>query len=497
MTNNISYQESYLIDTDSYKVGHYLQYPPGTRSMFSYIESRGGEYDQTVFFGLQYYLKRYLTHRVTVEEVEEAKAFFEEHGEPFNYEGWMYIAQELKGKLPVRIRAVPEGSIVPTHNILVSIESTDPKVFWIVSWIETMLLRIWYPITVATRSHKIRQIILEALRVSADDPDTEINFKLHDFGSRGVSSQESAMIGGAAHLVNFMGSDTCVGVRMANKVYNRGKMSGWSIPAMEHSSVTSWGRMREVEAYRNMLRRTGKKGGLIACVSDSYDLWNACSKIWGEELKGEVVGSGCTVVIRPDSGHPASVVLKAAQLLEEKFGSTINTKGYRVLNNVRLIQGDGINEHSIQEILNNLLAHGFSITNIAFGMGGGLLQQLDRDTQKFAMKCSHIYRQPDGSEDSEVSLYELDGEELVSVDVYKDPITDHGKASKAGRLDLVYVFADQDTADPTVSGFYETVRLQPGSLRDPRSIMRIVFEDGEILVDDILDDIRARTKDEK
>jgi nicotinamide phosphoribosyltransferase len=477
-------EESYLIDTDSYKASHYLQYPPGTRSMFSYIESRGGEYNKTVFFGLQYYLKKYLSHRVTVEEVEEAKAFFEEHGEPFNYEGWMYIAKDLKGKLPVRIRAVPEGSVIPTHNILVSIESTDPKVFWIVSWIETMLLRVWYPITVSTRSHKIRQIILEALRVSADDPDAEINFKLHDFGSRGVSSQESARIGGAAHLVNFLGSDTCVGVRMANKVYNKGKMTAWSIPAMEHSSVTSWGKMREVEAYRNMLRKTGKKGGIIACVSDSYNLWNACSKLWGEELRGEVVGSGCTVVIRPDSGHPSTVVLRTAQLLEEKFGVTVNSKGYKVLNNVRIIQGDGINEHSIQEILNNLLDHGFSATNIAFGMGGALLQQHNRDTLKFAMKCSHIYRLPDGSETQDEVLYELDGEELVSVDVFKDPVTDHGKVSKAGRLDLI-----RDG-----SGNYQTIAI--GNLSaHPDTEMVDVFEDGKLLKEWNFDaDIRPRAK---
>lgn len=466
--NNAYCEENFLIDTDSYKVSHYLQYPPGTTSMFSYIESRGGEYNKTVFFGLQYYLKKYLTHRVTMAEVEEAKEFFEAHGEPFNYEGWKYIAEELGGKLPVRIRAVPEGSVVPTHNILVSIESTDPKAFWAVSWVETMLLRVWYPINVATRSHKIRQIIMEALQVSADDPEAEINFKLHDFGSRGVSSQESAAIGGAAHLVNFMGSDTVVGVRCANKFYNI-KMAGFSIPAMEHSSVTSWGRENEVQAYRNMLQKAAKPGGIIACVSDSYNLWNACSKLWGEQLKAEVIASGATVVIRPDSGNPPDVVLRTAQLLEEKFGVTVNSKGFKVLNNVRVIQGDGINEHSIQEILNRLLAHKFSATNIAFGMGGALLQQHNRDTLKFAMKCSHIYRSVHGI--------------ATSVDVYKDPVTDHGKVSKAGRLDLV-----KDR-----SGNYQTVVLGTADSA-PGSVMQLVFENGEVLVDDTFDAIRARAK---
>ena len=462
--NTNHFEENYLIDTDSYKASHYLQYPPNTVSMFSYIESRGGEYNKTVFFGLQYYLKRYLSHRVTVAEVEEAKEFFEAHGEPFNYEGWMYVAKELGGKLPVRIRAVPEGAVVPTHNILVSIESTDPKAFWAVSWVETMLLRVWYPINVATRSHKIRQIILEALRISADDPEAEINFKVQDFGSRGVSSQESAMIGGAAHLVNFMGSDTIVGVRCANKYYHS-KMAGFSIPAAEHSSITGWGKDHEVDAYRNMLKQFAKPGSLVAVVSDSYDLWNAITNHWGTTLKEEVVKSGATVIIRPDSGNPPEVVLKSLQLLDEKFGHTTNTKGYKVLNNVRVIQGDGINEDSIQEILDVALAAGYSATNIAFGMGGQLLQCHNRDTLKFAMKCSSIT---------------VDGEER---DVFKDPITDHGKVSKAGRLDLVLEGNE-----------YQTVILRGGEIAHPNSIMRTVFQDGEVLVDENLDTIRLRAK---
>jgi nicotinamide phosphoribosyltransferase len=458
---------SYLFDTDSYKVSHYLQYPPGTTSMFSYIESRGGEYSETVFFGLQYYLKEYLTHRVTVEEVEKAKVLFAAHGEPFNYDGWMYIAKDLKGKLPIRIRAVPEGTVVPTHNILVSIESTDPKVFWIVSWIETMLLRVWYPITVASRSRTIRGIILRALQASSDDPQAEISFKLHDFGSRGVSSQESAMIGGAAHLVNFMGSDTVVGVLCANEYYNI-PMAGFSIPAAEHSSITSWGKENEVEAYRNMLKQFAKPGALVACVSDSYDLWNACSHLWGDQLKQEVIDSGAVVIIRPDSGHPPTVVLKTVKLLEEKFGTTINKRGYKVLKNVRIIQGDGINERSIQLILDTLMDNGYSATNIAFGMGGALLQQLNRDTEKFAMKCSHIFI----------------GDK--SVDVFKDPVTDKGKASKAGRLDLCF----------NERGGYETVPLFEDEVSHKRTVMKTVYENGEILVDDNFEEIRKRVRHE-
>lgn len=462
--------ENYLIDTDSYKASHYLQYPPGTTSMFSYIESRGGEYPETVFFGLQYYIKKYLTHRVTVEEVEEAKEFYAGHGVPFNYEGWLYVAKELDGKLPVRIRAVPEGCVVPTKNILVSVESTDHKAFWAVSWIETLLLRVWYPITVATRSRTIKQIILAALEKTADDPKAEIAFKLHDFGSRGVSSQESAMLGGAAHLVNFMGSDTIVGIRCANKYY-KSPMAGFSIPAAEHSSITSWGKKNEEDAYRNMLTQFAKPGSLVAVVSDSYDIYNAITNLWGGKLKEEVIASGATVVIRPDSGNPPDVVLKCLELLDEKFGHTMNSKGFKVLNNVKVIQGDGINEHSIKEILAKFIAAGYSATNVAFGMGGGLLQQLDRDTLKFAMKCSLIFK---GGE---------------SVEVFKDPVTDKGKISKAGRLDLIVHY------NPTTpNSKYSTVQLAPHVASHNFSAMRTVFENGEVLVEDTFEEIRARAK---
>jgi nicotinamide phosphoribosyltransferase len=431
--------------------------------MFSYIESRGGDYDYTVFAGLQYILKEYLTYRVTAEDVNRANALYTLHGEPFNYEGWMYIVNNLNGKLPLRIRAVPEGTVVPGHNILVSIESTDPKVFWVASWMETMLLRVWYPITVATRSHKIKSIIHKALEKSSDDPDVEIMFKLHDFGSRGVSSQESAMLGGLSHLINFRGSDTIAGIICGIDYYHC-DMAGFSIPAAEHSSITSWGKENEVEAYRNMIKQFAKPGALVAVVSDSYDLYNACEKLWGDLLKQEVIDSGAIVVIRPDSGHPPTVVLKTAEILASKFGHTVNSKGYKVINNVRIIQGDGVNEHSIKEILDNLMGAGFSATNVGFGMGGQLLQGLNRDTLKFAMKCSDVI---------------VNGNHR---DVFKDPVTDHGKKSKAGRLDLVRI----------KDGSYKTIKLPPGAVSWGNSVMRTIYENGEILVDDSLDTIRSR-----
>jgi nicotinamide phosphoribosyltransferase len=211
-----------------------------------------------------------------------------------------------------------------------TVESTDARVPWMTSWIETALMRIWYPISVATQSWMIKKIIHRYLEETSDDPEAELPFKLHDFGSRGVSSQESAAIGGAAHLVNFTGSDTVAGIWLANQIYHH-PMAGFSIPAAEHSTMTAWGREGEVDAYRNMLDRFARPGSVVAVVSDSWDLWNALENIWGGTLREAVISSGATVVIRPDSGHPATVVLRALKILEERFGVTTNSKGFKSL----------------------------------------------------------------------------------------------------------------------------------------------------------------------
>ncbi|MGF6770754.1 nicotinamide phosphoribosyltransferase [Paraburkholderia sp. GAS199] len=456
-----------ILNTDSYKASHYLQYPPEATAMFSYIESRGGRYERTVFFGLQMLIKEYLCRPITAAMIDEAKAFFTAHGEPFNEAGWRYIVEQYGGYLPVRIRAVPEGSVVPTHNVLVTVECDDPRVFWLASYLETMLLRVWYPITVATQSWHLRKTIRGYLEKSSDDL-SQLPFKLHDFGARGVSSAESAAIGGAAHLVSFMGSDTVLGVVAANRYYND-PMAAFSVPAAEHSTITSWGRERETDAFRNMIAQFGKPGAIVSVVSDSYDLF-AALEVWGTELKQAVLDSGGTLVIRPDSGDPLSIVLQTMRALEASFGSTVNGRGRRVLNNVRVIQGDGVNAESIGTILAAMDEAGFAADNIVFGMGGALLQQINRDTQRFAMKCSAI-RIGDTWQD-----------------VRKDPVTDAGKRSMKGRLTLL---VNRRT------GEYRTVTLPLAW--DDRMVeseweeaLVTVFESGKLLVDVSFAAVRER-----
>lgn len=457
-----------LLNTDSYKVSMFKQYPAGTTGVYSYIESRGGRYDSTVFFGLQAFIKEYLLEPITQADIDIADEILTAHGEPFNRQGWEYILQVHGGYLPVIIRAVPEGTVVPVKNVLATIENTDPECFWLTTYLETALLRaVWYPTTVATQSKTIKNIIKDFLEKTGDP--SAIDFKLHDFGARGVSSMESAGIGGAAHLVNFMGSDTITGVLYAREYYNAG-VAGFSIPAAEHSTITSWGRDGEVNAYDNMLTQFAKSGSILAVVSDSYDVFNAASKLWGEELRQKVIDSGATLVIRPDSGDPVEVNRKLIEILGEKFGYTTNAKGFKVLNNVRLIQGDGVNELTIRSILGAFMAMGWSADNIAFGMGGALLQQVDRDTQKFAMKCSSA---------------RVNGE---WIDVQKDPITDAGKKSKAGRVNLW-----TNSGGEFASGVTPPTGWTDKGIGGWTQALQIVYQNGALFNEITFADVRANS----
>lgn len=452
-----------ILNTDSYKMSHYLQYPPGAELVSSYIESRGGVYPEVTFFGLQMFLKQYLIRPITQADIDEATIVCQAHGVPFNREGWQYILDQHKGFLPLEIEAVAEGTQVPVGNVLVQVINTDVKCAWLTSYIETALLRaIWYPTTVATVSKNCKKIIARYLAETADDL-SGLPFKLHDFGARGASSDESVAIGGLAHIVNFMGTDSLSAILAARRFYAV-DMPAFSIPAAEHSTITSWGRDGEKAAYANMLKQFAGPNKLVAVVSDSYDIWNAIDNIWGGELKEQVEKNGGTLVIRPDSGEPVEVVPLALEKLMDKFGYSINSKGYKVLPPcVRLIQGDGVCAASIEAILAEMKKRKLSADNVAFGMGGELLQKVNRDTQKFAMKASAIC---------------INGEWR---DVYKDPITDQGKRSKKGRLALI-----------KENGAFKTVLKNQIAAEDNQ--LQTVFKNGKLLVDLTFDQVRKNAE---
>jgi nicotinamide phosphoribosyltransferase len=412
-----------ILTTDSYKHSHFLQYPPEARVISAYAEARLNTFsDKLLFLGLQPFLIDYLGKPITQSDVDEAEAICAAHGLPFNREGWDAIVKDHGGYLPIEIKALPEGMIVPAGIPLVQVENSDERMPWLPTFIETAPLRaIWYPTTVATLSWKCKAIIRAGLEKSSDDVAGQLPFKLHDFGARGVSSSESAALGGMAHLVNFMGSDTLEGIMAARRYYGA-DMAGFSIPAAEHSTMTSWGRGREQAAYENMLDAFDGERRIVAVVSDSYDLDAALSNIWGGSLRTKVQTRQGTLVVRPDSGDPIETPLRTVKILWEKFGGTTNSKGYRVLDkHVRVIQGDGMNIQTIGQLVDRMVEEGFAIDNIAFGMGGGLLQQVNRDTLRFAMKANA-----------------LKDESGIWHDVSKSPATDPTKGSKSGRQSVVF-----------------------------------------------------------
>jgi nicotinamide phosphoribosyltransferase len=459
--------QNLILKTDSYKLSHWLQYPKKITKVSSYLESRGGKYLATLFFGLHYFLRQLEGIVVTMEDVNEADAFAKAHfgTDIFNYDGWVYIVKEHGGRLPIRIKAVKEGTLVPTHNVLMTIENTDPKCFWLTNALETMLMRVWYPITIATNSFFAKETIADYLNNTANDLNS-LPFKLHDFGYRGVSSEESAGIGGMAHLVNFMGTDTLAAITYANEYYDAGGVNAYSVPASEHSVACSFGKDNEEAYFLNMLDTYPT--GIVSIVSDTYDVFNFV-KTMSTKFKDKILARQGTVVFRPDSGDPIEVNVKLINTLWVIFGNegSITKNGYKLLPpQVRLIQGDGIDLDSLDQILKTVTDLGFSAENWVFGSGGGLLQKFDRDTLKFAIKASYGEKEVDGK--------------IVGFNIQKDPITSSGKKSKAGQLKL----AKKDGEFMTITSDYEYF----DHIVDE---MDVVFENGEIKRRQTFEEIRT------
>lgn len=414
--------ENFILATDVYKQSHWKFLPPGLTKQWSHIMSRGvsdkGVPAETLFHGLQSYIMDLAKVTITHEMINESELIINAiFGYPglFNRLGWEIIVNECHGKIPVRIKAVAEGTLVPSQNVLVSVENTNPKVPWIVNHIESSLLRaVWYPTTVATTSFGIKRLIKKwcSKTGSVLSP-----YHLNDFGARGVSSETSAAIGGAAHLVNFMGTDNIEAIAHIMKYYGT-DVCGFSVPATEHSATIIHGEENEAQTYKFFMDQVPT--GPLSIVADSYDLANAVTNIFGKTLRDKIMDRKGWIVVRPDSGHPPVVTVQTLKQLWKAFGGTINAKGYKVLDpHVRVIYGDFISYGMIDDIFIAMEEAGFAAENVIFGMGGALLQQVHRDNFKFAMKTSAA---------------EING---VWGAFSKHPATDHGKDSRAGKLMLV------------------------------------------------------------
>ena len=464
-----------LMDTDSYKLSHHLLYPQDVDHVYSYAESRGGVYPGAVFFGLQPLLRRLADTPLTEEMVEGYLAFAHAHGFAAPPErGARRIVEKHHGRLPLRIRALDEGLWTPTRTPLVTVENTDPvDMAWLTSYLETPLLRqTWYGTSVATRIFYIREAVQQQFMETADDL-SGLNFAVLDFSSRGCAGYDANEIGGAAYLaMGFMGSDSVPAVAYANHYYDE-PMSGFSVIASEHSVTTAWGRERQRGQFLHGLRRvagTQAPGAAIfSNVSDTYDVFRMCELY--ASCKEEIMNSGVSLVVRPDSGEMEDVLPEVFRILADGFGVTNNTKGYGVLNGVKVLQGDGINEHSVTLPYQIGRRMGLSAQSIMTGSGGGLMQNdLNRDTLKFAFKAS--------------AVHDADGWRGVA----KDPITDLGKRSKAGRLAVVR----------TQFGHFETLftTSNPKVEDGADNLLRLRYEDGALHNETTLADIRTRVADQ-
>lgn len=451
-----------ILDTDSYKLSHFLGYPDDVTNVYSYAESRGGAYGETLFFGLQPYIMRLVENPVTAEHITEARTFAADHGEPFNEDDWWAILRDYDGNLPLLIKAVPEGTLVPAHNVLCTVENTDDRFPWLTSYVETALLRqLWYGTSVATRIFQMKRGIVEAFERTADDGwnNPGLPFALLDFSSRGCAGLDANMIGGAAYLANFLGSDSVPAVRYVNNYYGS-EMSGFSVPATEHSIMCSWGESREAESFKAMIDRYGGPGKIVSVVSDTWDVFRAAG--YWSDIAEYVKNSGTTLVFRPDSGDIGDVLPRVIETLSQGFGYRENNKGYNVLNGVKVLWGDGIGETSYMRPFDIARHMGVSAESIMIGSGGGLMQNnINRDTHKFAFKASAVKRGVDGWEG-----------------IAKNPVTDPGKRSKMGRLKLIH---DQDVGFRTVE------------FVDPRQdVLRTVYHDGMLSNMETIDTIRSR-----
>ena len=454
--------------SDSYKVGHRQQYPADTKRVYSYCEARkGGLFDHCVFFGLQYVLKSSLEGVVvTREKLDEADRILTAHlGKPFDRSGWEHILEKHGGKLPLVIKAIPEGTVVPESNILMSVENTDEECYWLTNFVESVLLHVWYSCTVATLSLNVRRVnerMLEATGCSLKAAE----FMLHDFGYRGASSNESAAIGGLSHLVIHKGTDTLPALKLGIDFYRADVNSvGFSVTATEHSVMTARGEEGESQVVGQLLKDNPE--GILSVVADSYDIYRHVSDYLGKTHKQAILDRNGVYVVRPDSTSdrhttPEAMTLWIVEQLGQDFGFTENAAGYKTIHSkIRVLWGDGIDASGIAEILQHLADHGWAADNMAaFGMGGGLLQKVNRDTLRFAFKSSAQERS-DGWHD-----------------IAKRP-TDLAKASKSGRLKLI---RDGER--------YVTVTQS----QEGEDCLIEVFRDGVLLVDQAFEEIRKRAR---
>jgi nicotinamide phosphoribosyl transferase len=504
------------LTTDFYKLSHREQYPVGTTKVYSTLTPRSNKYapwsDEIVFFGLQYFIKEYLLDRFDndffdkpLEEVISTYENFVKHtlGKTEVYTEHLVQLHNL-GYLPIKIEALPEGTLAPMRCPVMTIENTQPEFFWLTNFLETILsTTIWQPITSATLAYQYRKVLDEyALKTTGSTAGVE--FQGHDFSLRGMSSEQSGMASGMGHLTSFQGTDTIPAIFGANKYYHAPLdfTTGASISATEHSVMCSYGQADELELFKHLLVDVYPTG-LFSVVSDTWDFWKVVTE-YLPALKDIIMSRDGKLVVRPDSGDPVDIVTGTKvngttpeekgliECLWDTFGGTINEQGYKVLDShVGAIYGDSINLERATAISERLEAKGFASTNIVFGIGSFSYQYHTRDTFGFAVKATAAT---------------VNGEERM---LFKDPKTDDGtKRSQRGRI-VVARKADVLAENPdfdftTLTGDQSNNELlwmdglnEAEASASTWKALRPVFLDGQMLANDTLATIRERLTNER
>jgi nicotinamide phosphoribosyltransferase len=394
-------------------------------------------------FGINYVLQKYLAgHRIQQKHVEEADEVLADvfgTREVFNREGWEYIVREHQGLLPIEIRTHAEGTMVPQGVPLMTVRRTDPKCCWLPGFLETLLVKLWAPMTVATQQAYQRQTIAQHLRHTGCDPALAA-LMLVCFGYRGVSSEESAQVLGGAHMTSFSVTDTLAAIKFWKEWYVADEHIGGSIRAYEHSTVTTWGEDGEPACLEHALNVY--PSGWFAMPIDSYDYRRFLLE-YLPRFKNRILERDGKFVARPDSGDPQSVVVEVCEMLEKTFGSTQNAKGYKLLHpKVGVIYGDGMRPETINQLYSTLAYHGWAASNVAVGSGGGLLQQVNRDTQRFGFKA----------------CWGMRGGKPICIQ--KNPVGDHGKQSKGGFLSVINTGGELTTVSQDVESNEERNELK-------------------------------------
>lgn len=476
--------QSPIFATDFYKTGHGPQYPEGTEHVYSNFTARGSRLqgiDHVVVWFIQAFVKQRLIRDFDEKFFNQPKykvlAEYQRRMDRSLGVGVVGIEHlaELHdlGYLPLRIKALPEGTLCPIKTPILTIRNTNPRFYWLTNFVETMLsAELWHPMTTATLAWEYRKL-LHAFAEKTSDQGFLVPWQGHDFSMRGQTSLSSAAQGGSGHLLSFTGTDTIPAIELLEELYEgyRSPMVGGSVPATEHSVMCLGGSQTERETFKRIITKVVPKG-IVSIVSDSWDYWNVVGSIV-PSLRPEIEARDGKVVIRPDSGDPVKIVcgdptstrelerIGTVEALWNTFGGTVNSRGYKELSpKIGVIYGDSITLEIARQILTNLEEKGFASTNVVFGIGSYTYQHVTRDTFGFAVKAT---------------WGRIKGKDC---DIFKDPKTDSGiKKSARG---MIRVNADLSYTD------------QVSKEEEGKGMLDTVFLNGKLMREQTLEDVRKR-----